>query len=86
VKHPPADDGSDNTEKDIEDHTFATVVHNVAGNQTGYKTENKPSKDRHSIPPGAATVSQSPLIWVHFVCQSLDWTIRLAILSEKLVN
>src|ERR1700730_1898229 len=47
-EEPPPHDRSHNPKHDIEDESFASIVHNFAGDKPCYQTQDDPTNDRHA--------------------------------------
>src|SRR4051795_13079967 len=47
-KEKPAHDCTDNSQHDVEDHSFTRLVDDLTGNEAGDQTQNKPANDRHA--------------------------------------
>jgi hypothetical protein len=48
-EEPPADYRTDDPEHDVQHHAFASLVDDLAGNETSDETQDKPPNDRHGI-------------------------------------
>jgi len=45
VKKPSADNGAHDSEQDVEHHAFATMIHQMAGDESGDESEQDPNEE-----------------------------------------